>query len=108
MKHWLLLALAIIFEIAGTTSMKLSDGLTKLIPSILIFIFYAASFWAFTIALRKIEISIAYAVWSGVGTAMIAIIGVMYFREPATAIKIISILLIIIGVVGLNLNGARD
>jgi len=107
MNHWILLVVAIALEVAGTTSMKLSDGLTKLTPSVLIFVFYAASFWAFTIALRKIDISIAYAIWSGVGTALIASIGIVYFREPVTTLKIISLLLIIIGVVGLNLNGAR-
>ncbi len=107
MKYWFFLACAIILEVAGTTSMKFSEGFTKLVPSVLIFLFYAASFAGLTLALRKIEISIAYAVWSGVGTALIAAIGMVYFREPATGLKFISILLIIAGVVGLNFSGAR-
>jgi small multidrug resistance pump len=79
-----------------------------LIPSILLFVFYAASFVAVTFALEKIDISVAYAVWSGVGTALITIVGILFFRETVTVLKIVSIILIIIGVVGLNLAGARN
>jgi small multidrug resistance pump len=70
--------------------------------------FYAASFAAPTLALKKIEVAVAYAVWSGAGTALIAAIGILYFRETTTALKFISILLIIVGVVGLNLSGAKQ
>lgn len=108
MQHWFILAGAIALEVAGTTSMKLSEGFTKLVPSVLLFVFYAASFVALTFALKKIEVSVAYAVWSGVGTAIIAAIGILYFREAATVLKFISILLIIVGVVGLNLSGAKQ
>jgi small multidrug resistance pump len=107
-KAWIFLILAILFEVAGTTSMKLSEGFSKLIPSILLFVFYAASFVAVTFALEKIDISVAYAVWSGVGTALITIVGILFFRETVTVLKIVSIILIIIGVVGLNLAGARN
>ena len=87
--------------------MKLSDGLTKLVPSILIFIFYAASFVMLTMALKKIDVSVAYAVWAGVGTALIAIIGILYFEEPLSILKVFSIFLIIAGVIGLNLSGTK-
>jgi small multidrug resistance pump len=102
---WLYLALAILLEVSGTTCMKLSEGFTKVVPSILLFVFYTLSFAMLTLALKKLDVSIAYAVWSGVGTALIAAIGVLWFREPATALKFISLGLIIIGVVGLNLSG---
>jgi small multidrug resistance pump len=102
---WIYLALAILLEVAGTTCMKLSDGFTKMVPSILLFVFYTLSFGMLTLALKRIDVSIAYAVWSGVGTALIATIGVLWFREPMTALKLISLALIIIGVVGLNLGG---
>lgn len=107
MQHWFFLAGAIALEVAGTTSMKLSEGFTKLLPSVLLFVFYAASFVALTLALKKIEVGVAYAVWSGAGTALIAAIGILYFNETATLIKFISILLIIVGVVGLNLSGLK-
>ncbi|NIS61472.1 MAG: QacE family quaternary ammonium compound efflux SMR transporter [Proteobacteria bacterium] len=105
MQYWFYLAWAILLEVAGTTSMKLSKGFTHLVPSVLLFVFYGASFVALTFALRRIDVGVAYAVWSGVGTALIATIGMLYFREPVTALKLISIAFIIAGVCGLNLNG---
>jgi len=84
--------------------MKLSLGFTKIIPSILIFVFYGLSFTALAFALRSIDVSVSYAIWSGVGTALITVIGFLYFKEPITLLKIMSIMLIIIGVVGLNLR----
>jgi small multidrug resistance pump len=102
---WLYLALAILLEVSGTTCMKLSQGFTKLVPWALLFVFYTLSMGMLTLALKGIDVSVAYAVWSGVGTALIATIGVLWFKEPLTALKLISIGLIIIGVVGLNLGG---
>ena len=102
---WIYLALAIIFEVAGTTNMKLSKGFTITLPSILIFVFYGLSFAMLTLALRKIELSIAYAIWAGVGTALIVAIGIIWFKEPATTAKLVSIFLIIAGVIALNLSG---
>lgn len=107
MNPWLALAGAIALEVSGTISMKLSDGFTKLVPSVLIFVFYAASFAILTLALKKIDVGIAYAIWAGVGTALIAIVGVLYFKEPLSALKVFSIFLIITGVIGLNLSGAK-
>jgi small multidrug resistance pump len=103
--YWLFLVLAIVAEVAGTSCMKLSSGFTQLLPSVAMVIFYGLSLSALTMALKKIEVSVAYAIWSGLGTALIAIIGIFGFKEPATALKIMSILLIIIGVVGLNFSG---
>ena len=102
---WVYLGLAILLEVFGTTCMKLSEGFTKTVPSILLFVFYTLSFGMLTLALKKFDVSIAYAVWSGVGTALIASIGVLWFKEPATAMKLVSLGLIILGVVGLNLSG---
>ena len=107
MHHWLFLSGAILLEVAGTISMKLSEGFTRPIPSVLIFVFYIISFVALTFAIEKIEVSTAYTIWAGVGTALIAIIGLVYFGEPATAIKFISIILIIIGVIGLSQDAYR-
>lgn len=105
--HWIYLSFAILFEVAGTTSMKLSEGFSKLLPSILMVAFYIVSFALMTLALKKLEVGITYAIWAGVGTAIIAIIGVLWFKEPMTALKAASILLIITGVVGLNLAGVK-
>ena len=88
-------------------SMKFSEGFSKPIPSVLIFVFYGIAFFALTLALKKIDISIAYAVWSGLGTALIACIGIFYFHEPVSAVKILCIGLIIAGAAGLHYTGLR-
>ncbi|MGP8321986.1 MAG: DMT family transporter [Methanosarcinaceae archaeon] len=98
------LILAIIFEVSGTICMKLSQGFTKIVPSILMIILYILSLGLLTLALKKIDVSIAYAIWAGMGTALIATIGILWFKEPISALKIISLGLIIIGVIGLNLS----
>ena len=105
MLHWLYLTGAIILEVAGTTSMKLSEGFTRTVPSILMFVFYILSLVCLTLALKKIDVGAAYAIWAGLGTALIAVIGIYFFREPATLLKLGSIGLIIIGVTGLHLSG---
>jgi len=102
---YVFLALSIFFEICGTTCMKLSEGFTKVLPSILLFVFYGISFISLTIALKRLDVSVAYAIWAGLGVALISMIGIMVFDEPISSLKILSLLFIIIGVVGLNLTG---
>lgn len=70
----------------------------------MIFVFYAASFSVFTLALKGIDVSIAYAIWAGLGTALIAVIGIFWFKEPVNALKIISLIVVVAGVIGLNLS----
>lgn len=100
----LYLVLAILLEVAGTTSMKLSEGFTKLTPSVLIFVFYIFSFIFLTLSLRRLELSLAYAIWAGLGTSLIALIGVFFFHEPMTMIKGMSLILVILGIVGLEMG----
>ena len=102
---WLYLILAIVLEVSGTTSMKVSQGYTKVLPSVLMFLLYGLSLSALTLALKSIDVSVAYAVWSGLGTALIASVGVIWLKEPLNTLKVLSLLLIIIGVIGLNLSG---
>jgi small multidrug resistance pump len=102
MLYWSCLALAITLEIAGTTSMKLSQGFTRPLPSVLLFVFYALSFALMTVAVKRIDMSVSYAIWSGVGTAVITLIGVYAFGETLSAVQIASIALIIAGVIGLR------
>ena len=106
MQSWLLLIGAIVLEVAGTTSMKLSEGFARFWPSLFIFVFYGLSFTALTLALKRLDVSVAYAIWSGLGTALIAVVGVLWFKESVTPLKLASIALILIGVVGLNLGGS--
>ena len=102
---WIYLITAIIFEVAGTTAMKMSEGFTKTIPPVAMGIFYVFSLTALTFALKKFDMSMTYAIWSGIGTALITIVGFYFFKEEVTLIKIMSIGLIILGVIGLHLSG---
>jgi len=103
---WLLLFLAIGLEVCGTTCMKLSEGFSRLTPSVLIFVFYGLSFALFTFALKHIDVSVAYAVWAGLGVMLMVAVGVVHFHEPVTAVRLVSMLLIVCGVVGLSASGA--
>jgi small multidrug resistance pump len=102
--HWLYLIIAILLEVSGTTCMKISDGFSKLAPTLFIFIFYGLSFTFLSLALKVLPIALTYAIWSGIGTAAITVIGVIWFGEGINAIKLISLLLIIIGVAGLHFS----
>lgn len=103
---WLLLSLAIGTEIAATVSLKASEGFTRLVPSIIVVVGYVASFALLARALRTIEVGVAYAIWSAVGTAAVAVLGIMLFGESATLAKAFWIGVIIVGVVGLQVSGA--
>ncbi|MEU9559574.1 DMT family transporter [Streptomyces fumanus] len=104
---YLLLLGAIASEVAATTAMKYSEGFSRLVPSVLTVLGYVVSFGLLAQTLRTVSIGTAYAIWSGVGTAAIAAIGVAFMGEGMTAVKAAGIALIIIGVVVLNLGGAH-
>lgn len=106
MSSWIWLLSAIVFEVAGTVSLKFSSGFTKLFPSLLAFCFYGICFYSLSLALKKLEVSVAYAIWAALGTALIACIGIVCFGETICTLKIVSLVLIIAGVVGLNLLSA--
>jgi small multidrug resistance pump len=99
---WLILLTGIVFEVLGTVMMKYAEGFTKLIPSILVFVFYAISLGALVFVLEKMEVGNAYAIWASAGTALIAIIGILFFKESVSPAKVISICLIILGIIGLE------
>ena len=101
---WILLVVAILLEVVGTTNMKLSEGFSKLVPSVLVLLFYALSIIALTFAVHRLDVSVAYAVWSGMGTALVAMIGIWFFQESLTTTKLIALGLIIVGVAMLHLT----
>ncbi len=102
MLSWVALFIGILFEIAGSVCMKLSHGFTKLLPSILIFVFFGCALACASLAMRKIELSIAYTIWAGVGISAIALVGILYFGESSNPLKILSIALVVVGVVGIK------
>ena len=101
---WFFLFFAIILEVSGTIAMKYSEGFTRIGPTLFLFTCYFSSLYFVTISLKNIDLSVAYAVWAGLGTALIALIGFFYFKEDMSTIRIFSIFLIILGVIGLNLE----
>lgn len=102
---WVLLMGAIIAEVAGTVSLRFTDGFTKLAPSLGVVAGYAASFYLLSLTLRHLQLSTSYAVWSAIGTALIAVISAIWLGEPLSALKVAGIALVIAGVVVLNLAG---
>ena len=104
MQSWFLLIAAIVAEVGGTTCLKLSDGFSRLIPSLGVFVLYPLSFVFLAIVLRTIDVGVAYAIWSGLGTAIVALIGILIFGEPLSAARLMSLGFIIVGIVGLQLT----
>jgi multidrug transporter EmrE-like cation transporter len=105
MNAWILLILAIISEVIGSTGLKASKGFTVLIPSILVVLGYGGAFYLLSLTLKTIPLNTAYAVWAGLGTALIAVVGWLFLNEPMSFIKAGGIALIIAGVVLINLVG---
>ena len=97
-----LLALAIISEVTGSTFLVKSEGFTKLVPSILVFIFYAISFYLLSQVLKTIPLGIAYAIWSGIGIILTACIGFFIFRQSPDLPAVIGIVMIMGGVIVMN------
>jgi len=109
MNPWLILGGAIASEVVGTTALRLgarAEDASKYGWYLVVAVGYAASFWMLSLVLKKIELGVSYAVWSGVGTAATAVIGEALFGEVVTAVKLACLGLIVIGVIGLNLSGA--
>ncbi len=99
---YLYLAVAIVFEVIGTSALKASDTFTRLVPSIVTLAAYAVSFTLLALSLRTIPVGIAYAIWAGVGIILIALVGWLWFKQPLDAPALIGIALIIGGVVVVN------
>ena len=100
---WICMLLAILLEVVATLFMKYVAGFTKLLPTVMVFICYACTFPLFILALKKIPVSIAYPTWAGIGTLLIFLAGIAFYQESVSAMKIISAILIILGLIGLNL-----
>jgi small multidrug resistance pump len=98
------LALAIVFEVAWAVAMKMSDGMSRLAPTIVMIVCYLLSVVFLAFATKKLDVGLAYAIWAGSGAAVIAVIGVLYFKEPLTILKAASLALIVAGIVGLQIT----
>lgn len=99
-----MLALAIAFEVIATSALKLSEGFTKPMPTAVVVVGYLAAFYLLSLVVRRIDLSVVYAVWSGVGIALIAVIGLFLFQEIMTGMRLVGLSLVVAGVVMLNLS----
>lgn len=103
MVAWLWLAGAIGCEILATSFIATTNGFTRLWPSVGVLAGYAASFYALAQTVKQLEVGVVYAIWSGIGTAAIATIGIIFLGESLSALKVAALVLIIAGVVILNM-----
>jgi multidrug transporter EmrE-like cation transporter len=103
----MLLGFAIASEVVGTILLRVSDGFSKPLPAAGVVVTYLLSVWLLALVLKEMEIGFAYAVWAGVGTAVIAVVGVMVWDEPMGMLKLMSLVAVIGGVIGLNLSAAH-
>ena len=99
MKNWLILLAAILSETIATTALKASEGFTVLIPSVVVVVGYCLSFYFLSLTLRSIPVGIAYAVWSGVGVALVTLFGFLVYNQKLDLPALLGILLIMTGVV---------
>ncbi len=102
--NWIYLLIAGLFEIGWAIGLKYTDGWSKLVPSVLTAAGMLVSFYFLSLAVRTLPIGTAYAVWTGIGTVGAAILGMIIFAEPATAVRIGCIALIVAGIVGLKMT----
>jgi quaternary ammonium compound-resistance protein SugE len=105
---WLFLLAAGLLEIVWSIAMKYSEGFTRPWPSVVTFIAAWLSFWLLSIAVRTLPIGTAYVAWTGIGAVGAAVLGIVLFREPATAARIACIVLIVAGIAGLKLLGGEQ
>ncbi|MDN5270779.1 multidrug efflux SMR transporter [Chloroflexus sp. MS-CIW-1] len=103
MKYWLFLLIAILTEVVATSALKASAGFTRLLPSLIVVIGYAISFYAMSLALEAIPVGIAYAVWSGIGIVLITVAAWILYGQHLDLWAMIGIGFIIVGVIILNL-----
>ena len=99
MKNWVFLFVAIISETIATSALKVSEGFTVLVPSFLVVAGYSLSFYFLSLTLRAIPIGVAYAIWSGVGLALVTVIGWLAFNQKLDLAAVIGIFLIMMGVI---------
>ncbi|HEX6831805.1 MAG TPA: multidrug efflux SMR transporter [Methyloceanibacter sp.] len=100
--EWVILYVAVLFEVAATTALKASEGFTRLIPSLIVVVGYGVAFYLMTLSLNKIPLAIVYAVWSALGIALISIVGAIRYGESLDAPAVAGLAMIVGGVIVIN------
>ena len=105
--EWIYLLLAAVLEVSWAIAMKYSEGFTRLLPSLITAVGYLASALFLSLALKKLPLGTAYAIWTGIGAVGSVVVGILLFKEPATAARILFASLIVVGLVGLKLTAGE-
>jgi small multidrug resistance pump len=100
---WFLLSTGIITQVLSATCMKLSSGFSNLLMTVLAFVFWGVSFSIFILALKDFDLSYAFALYAGAGVVLVAAVGVLFLGEPVSGLKVASVVLVALGVAGLNI-----
>ncbi|TVV44050.1 multidrug efflux SMR transporter [Thalassolituus sp. C2-1] len=108
MNTWWILAIAIIAEVIATSALKVSEGFTRLIPSLVVVVGYSIAFYGLALTLKTIPVGVAYAIWSGMGIVLVTLIGWFLFDQKLDPAAIIGMVLIIAGVVVMNVFSASS
>lgn len=103
MKNWIYLSLAIICEVAATSALKSAEGFSKLWPSCIVAIGYAGAFYFLSLTLKALPVGMAYAIWSGAGTALVTLVAWLFMGQKLDLPAIVGVLLIVSGVLVLNI-----
>jgi small multidrug resistance pump len=103
---WVLLVAAIATEVVGTLALRASDGLSRLVPTIIVIVGYLASFGLLAVVLKTMPVGIVYAIWSAVGVALVAVLGKVLFDDPVPPLAMIGMVLIVGGVALVSVSGA--
>ncbi|MFI9653683.1 multidrug efflux SMR transporter [Guyparkeria sp. GHLCS8-2] len=102
MNPWLILLAAGLLEIVWATGLRFTDGFSRLVPSVVVLIIAWASFYLLALAMREIPMGTAYAIWTGIGATGVAILGILWFKEPASLARLGFIAMIVVGIIGLK------
>lgn len=105
MSSWTILCAATVLDVAATVFMKQSQGFTRLLPTFLAVSLFGMSIFALAVALKTLEVIPVYVAWVGLGTALITVVGVLLFQEVMSPLKLVSVLLVVFGVIGLTVGG---
>lgn len=103
MQHWLYLGVAIVSEVVATSALKAAEGFTRPLPSLVVVVGYGIAFYCLSVVLRTLPLGVTYAIWSGVGVALVALVGWLVYGQSLDQAAVIGLTLIVAGVIVLNL-----
>ena len=102
MQHWLYLGVAIVSEVVATSALKAAEGFTRPLPSLVVAVGYGIAFYCLSVVLRTLPLGVTYAIWSGVGVALVALVGWLVYGQSLDLAAVIGLTLIVAGVIVLN------